>query len=112
MLIKTLVQFLLIISTLIISILFFYNYLGEEKKIEESNYEKKFSIELKSTDKSINLLENLEYKTFDKDGNGYLLRAKYGETLIDQQNMLLLKRVSMAHFCSLRMLFFLLLRFP
>ena len=93
MLIKTFVQLLLIISTAIISILFFYNYLGEEKKIEESNYEKKFNIELKSTDRSINLLENLEYKTFDKDGNGYLLRAKYGETLIDKQNTLLLEKV-------------------
>ena len=91
--IKTIVQFFLIILTTIISILFFYNYLGEEKKIEESNYEKKFDIELKSTDKSINLLENLEYKTFDKDGNGYLLRAKYGETLIDKQNTLLLEKV-------------------
>ena len=91
--IKTIVQFFLIISIVIISILFFYNYLGEDKKIEGSNYEKKFDIELKSTDKSINLLENLEYKTFDKDGNGYLLRAKYGETLIDRQNMLLLEEV-------------------
>ena len=91
--IKTIVQFFLIILTIIISILFFYNYLGGEKKIEESNYEKKFDIELKSTDKSINLLENLEYKTFDKDGNGYLLRAKYGETLIDKQNTLLLEKV-------------------
>ena len=91
---KTIVQFLLIISTLIISILFFYNYLGEEKKITESNYEKKFDIELKSTDKSINILENLEYKTFDKDGNGYLLKAKYGETLVDKQNILLLKEVN------------------
>ena len=91
--IKTIVQFFLIISIVIISILFFYNYLGEEKKIEESNYEKKFDIELKSTDKSINLLENLEYKTFDKNGNGYLLRAKHGETLIDRQNTLLLKEV-------------------
>ena len=91
--IKTIVQFFLIISTIIISILFFYNYLGEEKKIEESNYEKKFDIELKSTDKSINLLENLEYKTFDKDGNGYLLKAKYGETIIDRQDTLLLEEV-------------------
>ncbi len=91
--IKTIVQFLLIISIVIISILFFNNYLGEKKTIEESNYEKKFDIELKSTDKSINLLENLEYKTIDKDGNGYLIRAKYGETLIDRQNMLLLKEV-------------------
>ena len=57
------------------------------------NYEKKFDIELKSTDKSINVLENLEYKTIDEDGNGYLLKAKYGETLIDRQNTLLLKEV-------------------
>ena len=91
--IKTIVQFFLIISIVIISILFFYNYLREEKKFEESNYKKKFDIELKSTDKSINLLENLEYKTFDKNGNGYLLRAKHGETLIDRQNTLLLKEV-------------------
>ena len=91
--IKTIVQFFLIILIVIISILFFYNYLGEEKKIKESNYEKKFDIELKSTDKSINFFENLEYKTIDKDGNGYLLRAKYGETLIDRQNTLLLKEV-------------------
>ena len=82
-----------IILIIIISVLFFYNYLGEEKKIEGSNYEKKFDIELKSTDKSINLLENLEYKTFDKSGNGYLLRAKYGETLIDTQNTLLLEEI-------------------
>ena len=92
--VKTIVQFILIILTTIISILFFYNYLGEEKKIEESNYEKKFTTELKSTDKSINLLENLEYKTFDKDGNGYLLKAKYGEIVIDKQNTLLLEGVN------------------
>ncbi len=91
--IKTIVQFFLIISIVIISILFFYNYLGKEKKIKESNYEKKFDIELKSTDKSINFFENLEYKTIDKDGNGYLIRAKYGETLIDRQNTLLLEEV-------------------
>ena len=91
--IKTIVQFFLIISIVIISILFFDNYLGEEKTIKESNYEKKFDIELKSTDKSINLLENLEYKTIDKDGNGYLIKAKYGETLIDRQNTLLLEEV-------------------
>tara|TARA_Y100000590_G_C15538112_1_gene945842 strand:- start:430 stop:1017 length:588 start_codon:yes stop_codon:yes gene_type:complete len=92
--IKTIFQFFLIILTALISILFFYNYLGEESKIQESNYEKKFTTELKSTDKSINLLENLEYKTFDKDGNGYLLKAKYGETLIDRQNTLLLEGVN------------------
>ena len=92
--IKTVVQFFLIISIIIISILFFYNYLGDKKTIEESNYEKKFDIELKSTDKSINLLENLEYKTIDEDGNGYLLKAKYGETLIDKQNTLLLEGVN------------------
>ena len=91
--IKTVVQFFLIISIVIISILFFYNYLGEKKTIEGSNYEKKFDIELKSTSKSINLLENLEYKTIDEDGNGYLLKAKYGETLIDRKNTLLLKEV-------------------
>ena len=91
--IKTVIQFFLIMSIVIISILFFYNYLGEEEKIEVSNYEKKFNVELQSTDKSINLLENLEYKTFDKDENEYLLKAKYGETLIDRQNMLLLKEV-------------------
>ena len=39
-------------------------------------------------------MENLEYKTFDKDGNGYLLKAKYGETLIDRQNTLLLEGVN------------------
>ena len=92
--IKIIFQFILVIFTALISILFFYNYLGEEKKIQESNYEKKFTTELKSTDKSINLLENLEYKTFDKDGNGYLLKAKYGETLIDRQNTLLLEGVN------------------
>ena len=75
--IKTVVQFFLIISIVIISILFFYNYLGDKKTIEESNYEKKFDIELKSTGKSISLLENL----------------KYGEILIDRQNTLLLKEV-------------------
>ena len=91
--IKTVVQFFLIISIVIISILFFYNYLGEKKTIEGSNYEKKFDIELKSTDKSINLLENLEYKTIDEDGNGYLLKARYGEILIDRKNTLLLKEV-------------------
>ena len=36
----------------------------------------------------------MEYKTFDKDGNGYLLKAKYGETLIDRQNTLLLEGVN------------------
>jgi len=92
--IKIIFQFILVIFTALISILFFYNYLGEEKKIQESNYEKKFTTELKSTDNSINLLENLEYKTFDKDGNGYLLKAKYGETLIDRQNTLLLEGVN------------------
>ena len=92
--IKTVVQFFLIISIVIISILFFYNYLGDKKTIEESNYEKKFDIELKSTDKSINLLENLEYKTIDEDGNGYLLKAKYGEIVIDKQNTLLLEGVN------------------
>ena len=86
--IKTVVQFFLIISIVIILILFFYNYLGEKKTIEGSNYEKKFDIELKSTEKSINLLENLEYKTIDEDGNGYLLKAKYGETLIDRSGLL------------------------
>lgn len=91
--IKTIVQFFLIISIVVISILFFDNYFGEKKTIEESNYEKKFDSKLKSTDKSINLLENLEYKTIDKDGNGYLIRAKYGETLIDRQNTLFLEEV-------------------
>ena len=90
--IKTVVQFFLIISIVIISILFFYNYLGEKKTIEGSNYEKKFDIELKSTDKSINLLENLEYKTIDEDGNGYLLKARYGETLIDKKKYVVIKR--------------------
>jgi len=92
--IKIIFQFILVIFTALISILFFYNYLGEEKKIQESNYEKKFTTELKSTDNSINLLENLEYKTFDKDGNGYLLKAKYGEIVIDKQNTLLLEGVN------------------
>ena len=91
--IKIIVQLLLIMAIVIISILFFDNYLREEKIIKESNYEKKFDIELKSTDKSINFLENLEYKTIDKDGNGYLIKAKYGETLIDKQNTLLLEEV-------------------
>jgi lipopolysaccharide assembly outer membrane protein LptD (OstA) len=85
---KIVVQIILFLSLLIISFFFYYKYFFLEKKI------------VKLTNKSINvlvsknnLIKDLEYLSTDKNGNKYLITAKYGEISSTENSVILMTNV-------------------
>ena len=84
--IKYLKYFFYIFLSLIIIFIVFNNY--NNKKILEKKTDKTKILEKKeksSESNNMNIVENIEYSSFDKKGNEYLIKAKNGE--LDHKNL-------------------------
>ena len=88
---KTLIQLLLLLSILVISFFFYRIYFSKKnivsKKIEIIE-DKKKQFKTKS-----NSIENIQYTSVDKDGNGYIITSKTGELDYNQPELILMKNV-------------------
>ena len=95
--IKTVIQ-IFIFLIIIISLYLFIKitFLSENQEIMDLDLEEKEvkvqKIEVKES--SGDIVENINYKSIDANGNKYNLNASYGEISIDNSNIIILKNVS------------------
>tara|TARA_Y100000996_G_scaffold383224_1_gene339014 strand:+ start:659 stop:1279 length:621 start_codon:yes stop_codon:yes gene_type:complete len=103
--IKTLVQ--LILFTIILGIFYVFYFIYFKKNVSEINQSTKENIvknelslaqeekeEVLNNQNESNIIKNIEYKSSDKSGNDYILRAKIGEIDIQNKNIIRLNEVS------------------
>ena len=103
--IKTLVQ--LILFTIILGIFYVFYFIYFKKNVSEINQSTKENIvknelslaqeekeEVLNNKNDSNIIKNIEYKSSDKSGNDYILRAKIGEIDIQNKNIIRLNEVS------------------
>ena len=88
--VKTLIQFFLFFSIILISFLVFKLYLL--KKPDLTNIHE-IEEKIVSGDFSKNIIEDLEYNSSDVRGNKYKLNAQFGEVDLENQNILILEDV-------------------
>jgi len=91
---KNLVQIFLIIIIILISYLFYKNYFTKDINIEKQITVVEADKELLSTEQTTNIIENLEYSSLDRDGNKYTIKANYAEVTSDNENILILTKVT------------------
>ena len=92
--IKYLKYFFYIFLSLIIIFILFNNY--NNKKILEKKTDKTEILKKKekcSESNNMNIVENIEYSSFDKKGNEYLIKAKNGELDYKNLNNIFMKNV-------------------
>ncbi len=103
--IKTLVQLILSILIVIIFYVFYFVYFKQNSsEINTTNSEEKVKNEIILTKKDAqkdldnknesNIIKNIEYKSTDRSGNDYILKAKIGEIDIENKNIIKLNGVS------------------
>ncbi len=105
--IKTVVQILLLVLILAIFYLFYFLYFkknnldtnmineNETIKIEAvQTEEEKQEILDENKENSTNIIKNIEYKSSDRSGNEYILRAESGEIDLDNKNIITLNKVT------------------
>ncbi len=90
--IKKLVQYILIISLLLLSLIFYKKYFQEDNNISKDKKETKIKNEkiehTKNTEekKDANIIQNLRYVSEDLLGNTYILSATSAEVISDDQD--------------------------
>ena len=102
--IKTLVQ--LILFTIILGIFYVFYFIYFKKNVSEINQSTKENIvknelslaqeekeEVLNNQNESNIIKNIEYKSSDKSGNDYILRARIGEIDIKNKNIIRLSGV-------------------
>ena len=95
--IKTAIQIFIFLLTIISLYLFIkMTFLSEKQEIIDLDLEKKEvkaeKIDIKES--SGNIIENIDYKSIDANGNEYNLHASRGEISNDNENIIILKNVS------------------
>ena len=87
---KTIIQFIFGIFFLTIIFLFYYKYFPSNKEplITQSTNGNSKSLKAES-----NLINDMRYKTTDGNGNKYFIYSKYGETDINNSEIILMKNV-------------------
>ncbi len=103
--IKTVVQLILFLLILAIFYVFYFIYFKKNvSEINKTTNEEKVKNEIMLSKEEIsedlnnqnqsNIIKNIEYKSSDRSGNDYILRAKIGEIDIENRNIIKLKGVS------------------
>ena len=93
--VKVIIQ-LLIFLILIIFLFFFIKntfFTTSQNIIDLDSKEKNKITQLESNQNLSNIIENLSYKSIDDNGNEYLLNAESGESIKDDANIVILKKV-------------------
>jgi len=87
---KTIIQFVFAIFFLIIIFLFYHKYFQSNKKSLNTSITGDDSKNIESKN---DLIKDMSYETTDSNGNKYFIYSKYGETDINNSNIILMKDV-------------------
>ena len=92
MIFKKVIQILIILLIILISYLVLNIYFFDKKDISDLDLNENLVIEEDNLNFD-NVMENLEYKSSDKFGNNYIIKAKKGKVNLEKENLLILEDV-------------------
>jgi len=92
MIFKKVIQILIILLIISISYLVLNIYFFDKKDISNLDLNENLVIEEDNLNFD-NVMENLEYKSSDKSGNNYIIKAKKGKVNLEKENLLILEDV-------------------
>ena len=92
MIFKKVIQILIILLIILISYLVLNIYFFDKKDIPDLDLSKNLII-IEDNINLDNVMENLEYKSSDKSGNNYIIKAKKGKVNLEKENFLILEDV-------------------
>ena len=92
MIFKKVIQILIILLIILISYLVLNIYFFNKKDISNLDLNENLVIEEDNSNLD-NVMENLEYKSSDKSGNNYIIKAKKGKVNLEKENLLILEDV-------------------
>ena len=89
---KKVIQILIILLIILISYLVLNIYFFDKKDISDLDLNENLVIKEDNLNLD-NVMENLEYKSSDKSGNNYIIKAKKGKINLEKENLLILEDV-------------------
>ena len=89
---KIIIQILIILLIILISYLVLNIYFFDRKDISDLNLNENLII-IEDNSNLDKVIENLEYKSSDKSGNNYIIKAKKGKVDLEKENLLILEDV-------------------
>ena len=89
---KKVIQILIILLIILISYLVLNIYFFDKKNISDLDLNENLVIKEDNLNLD-NVMENLEYKSSDKSGNNYIIKAKKGKINLEKENLLILEDV-------------------
>ena len=92
MIFKKIIQILIILLIILISYLVLNIYFFNKKDISNLDLNESLVIEEDNLNLD-NVMENLEYKSSDKSGNNYTIKAEKGKVNLEKENLLILEEV-------------------
>ena len=92
MIFKKVIQILIILLIILISYLVLNIYFFDKKDISDLDLNENLVIKEDNLNLD-NVMENLEYKSSDKFGNNYIIKAKKGKINLEKENLLILEDV-------------------
>ena len=92
MIFKKVIQILIILLIILISYLVLNIYFFDKKDISDLYLNENLVIKEDNLNLD-NVMENLEYKSSDKSGNNYIIKAKKGKVNLEKENLLILEEV-------------------
>ena len=92
MIFKKVIQILIVLLIILISYLVLNIYFFDKKDISDLDLNENLVIEEDDLNLD-NVMENLEYKSSDKSGNNYIIKAKKGKVNLEKENLLILEDV-------------------
>ena len=92
MIFKKVIQILIILLIILISYLVLNIYFFDRKDISDLNLNENLII-IEDNSNLDKVIENLEYKSSDKSGNNYIIKAKKGKVNLEKENLLILEDV-------------------
>ena len=92
MIFKKVIQILIILLIILISYLVLNIYFFDKKDISDLDLNENLVIEEDDLNLD-NVMENLKYKSYDKSGNNYTIKAKRGKVNLEKENLLILEDV-------------------
>ena len=92
MIFKKVIQILIILLIILISYLVLNIYFFDKKDISDLDLNENLVLEEDNLNFD-NVMENLEYKSSDKSGNNYIIKAKKGKVNLEKENLLILEDV-------------------
>ena len=92
MIFKKIIQILIILLIILITYLVLNIYFFNKKDISNLDLNESLVIEEDNLNLD-NVMENLEYKSSDKSGNNYIIKAKKGKVNLEKENLLILEEV-------------------